>query len=443
MADQWGERMPRSVGLLQTIAVSVGVAIGSGIFKVPATVAGLLQAPGTMLLCWVLGGIIALCGALTVAELAGALPRSGGVFAYLLEGYGPLPAFLFGWTELVVIRAAALGAIATIFAEYLGYFVPLAASRVHETAALAIVAIGAINYIGVQRAAAVLSATTAVKYALLMALALLAFTATGGSVAHFAPAWPTALPVSLLATALIPVLWTYDGWADPASMAGEISDPQRNLPLALIAGAACVMLVYLVVNVGFVYALSPAQMAGEKLIAATVAARIPLLGSAGGAVIAGAVVISAFSGLNASMMTGSRIFFAMADRGLFFRVAARVSPRFDSPSVAIWLATALGVGYVLVNNFAQLADKFVLGIWPFYTLTVAAVFVLRVRRPGLPRPYRVWGYPLVPLVFLIASVYMVLNALITDPRNTGKLFALILAGVPVYWLWGSRVRRPP
>jgi amino acid transporter len=239
------------------------------------------------------------------------------------------------------------------------------------------------------------------------------------------------------------VLWTYDGWADPASMAGEISDPQRNLPLALIAGAACVMLVYLVVNVGFVYALSPAQMAGEKLIAATVAARIPLLGSAGGAVIAGAVVISAFSGLNASMMTGSRIFFAMADRGLFFRVAARVSPRFDSPSVAIWLATALGVGYVLVNNFAQLADKFVLGIWPFYTLTVAAVFVLRVRRPDLPRPYRVWGYPLVPLVFLIASVYMVLNALITDPRNTGKLFALILAGVPIYWLWGSRVRRQP
>jgi basic amino acid/polyamine antiporter, APA family len=436
VADQWGERMPRSVGLLQTIAVSVGVAIGSGIFRVPATVAGQLQVPGTILTCWVLGGIVALCGTLTVAELAGALPRSGGIFAYLLEGYGPLPAFLFGWTELVVIRAAALGAIATIFAEYLGYFVPLVAARVHETAALAIVAIGAINYIGVQRAAAVLSATTAVKYALLMALGLLAFSVTGGSVAHFSPAWPAALPVSLLATALIPVLWTYDGWADPASMAGEIRDPQRNLPLALMAGAVCVMLVYLVVNVGFMYALGPAQMAGEKLIAATVAARIPLLGGAGGAVIAGAVVISAFSGLNASMMTGSRIFFAMADRGLFFRAAARISPRFDSPSVAIWLATALGVAYVLFNDFAALADKFVLGIWPFYTLTVAAVFVLRARRPDLPRPYRVWGYPLVPLVFLIASVYMVVNAFITDPRDTGTLFALILAGVPVFWLWG-------
>jgi amino acid transporter len=433
--------MPRSVSLLQTIMVSVGIAIGSGIFRVPATVAAQLHAPGMVLLCWVLGGVIALCGALSVAELAGALPRSGGIFAYLLEGYGPLPAFLFGWTELVVIRAAALGAIATIFAEYLGYFVPLSEPQVHYVAALAIVLIGAINYLGVQRAAAVLSATTAVKYAALLGLGLLAFSARGGSAGHFVPAWPATASLSLLATALIPVMWTYDGWVDPASMAGEISNPQRNLPLALIVGAACVMLVYLVVNVGFLYALAPTQMAGEKLIAATVAERIPLLGGAGGAVVAAAVAISAFSGLNASMMTGSRIFFAMADRGLFFRVAARISPRFDSPVVAIWLATALGVVYVLRNDFAQLADKFVLAIWPFYALAVAAVFVLRVRQPGLPRPYRVWGYPLVPAIFLLASAYMVLNALYTDPRNTGVTFLIILAGVPVFWLWLRTARR--
>jgi basic amino acid/polyamine antiporter, APA family len=426
--------MPRSVSLLQTIAVSVGVTIGSGIFRVPATVAAQLHAPGPMLACWVLGGIVALCGALSIAELAGALPRSGGIFAYLLEGYGPLPAFLFGWTELVVIRAAALGAIATIFAEYLGYFVPLAAAQLRPTAALAIVVIGAINYVGVQRAAAVLSATTALKYGVLLALGLLAFTATGGSGAHLMPLWPAALSLSLLATALIPVMWTYDGWADPAYVAGEVSDPQRNLPRAVIAGTACVMLVYLLVNVGFMYALAPAQMAGAKLIASDVAARVPLLGGAGAAVIAAAVVISAFSGLNASMLVGSRIFFAMADRDLFFRVAARVSPRFASPSVAIWLATVLGVSYVLQNDFAQLADKFILGIWPFYALSVAAVFVLRWRQPALARPYRVWGYPLVPAVFLLASVFMMLNALVTDPRNSGITFAIIAAGVPVFWL---------
>jgi amino acid transporter len=244
--------------------------------------------------------------------------------------------------------------------------------------------------------------------------------------------------LSALATALIPVMWTYDGWADAAFVAGEVRDPQRNLPLGLITGALCVIVAYLVVNVGFLYALAPQTMADSKLVASSVAARIPLLGGVGAAVVAAAVVISAFSGLNGSMLAGSRIFYAMADRGLFFRAAARVSPRFDSPSVAIWLASALGVAYVLVYDFAQLADKFILGIWPFYALTVAAVFVLRARRPELPRPYRVWGYPVVPAVFLLASLYMVLNALITDPRNTGITFAIILAGVPVFWLWGSR-----
>jgi amino acid transporter len=397
--------MPRSVSFSQLVALSVGITV---------------------------------CGALSVAELAGALPRSGGVFAYLLEAYGPLPAFLFGWTELVVIRASALGAIATIFAEYLGYFVPLVAAHVRIAAACAVALIGAINYVGVQRAAAVLSATTAVKYAVLLGLGLLAFTARGGSAAHFVPAWPASAPWSALATALILVMWTYDGWADAAFVAGEVKDPQRNLPLALITGAVCVIVAYLVVNVGFLYALAPQTMADSKLVASTVAARIPLLGGVGAAVVAAAVVISAFSGLNASMLAGSRIFYAMADRRLFFRVAARVSPRFDSPSVAIWLATVLGVAYVLFNDFAELADKFILGIWPFYTLTVAAVFVLRARRPELPRPYRVWGYPIVPAVFLIASLYMVLNALLTDPRNTGITFAIILAGVPVFWLWSSR-----
>jgi len=436
VADQWGERMARSVSFSQVVALSVGITIGSGIFRVPATVAAQLQFPGPMLLCWVLGGAIALAGALTVAELAGALPRSGGIFAYLLEGYGPLPAFLFGWTELVVIRASALGAIATIFAEYLGYFVPLVAAHVRITAAAGIALIGAINYVGVQRAAAVLSATTAVKYAVLLGLGLLAFTARGGSAAHFVPAWPASAPLSLLATALIPVMWTYDGWADAAFVAGEVRNPQRNLPLGLIAGALSVIVAYVVVNVGFLYALAPQTMAESKLVASSVAARIPLLGSAGAAAVAAAVVVSAFSSLNASMLAGSRIFYAMADRGLFFRAAARVSPRFDSPSVAIWLATVLGVAYVLQNDFAELADKFILGIWPFYTLTVAAVFVLRARCPELQRPYRVWGYPIVPAVFLIASVYMVLNALLTDPRNTGITFAIILAGVPVFWLWG-------
>jgi basic amino acid/polyamine antiporter, APA family len=436
MADAWGERMPRSVGLLNAVAVSIGITIGSGIFRVPATVAGLLHDPGSVIVCWLLGGVMALCGALTYAELAAALPRSGGMFAYILEGFGALPAFLFGWAELTVVRAAALGAIATIFAEYLGDFVPLTAAQVREVAALTIVLVGVLNYIGVRRAAAVLSLTTYAKFAAVFALAFLAFTATGGSSAHFIPLWSAAPSLSLIATALIPVMWTYDGWADLAFIGGEISDPQRTLPRALIVGCLSVALVYLLINLAFIYVLPLPQMAGSKLIATTVAMRIPLLAGIGTALISGLVMLATFSGLNASMMVGARVFYAMGDRGLLFRAVARVSPRFDSPSVAIVICTALGVVYVLQNDFAQLAGKFILGIWPFYALTVAAVFVLRRRRPELPRPYRVWGYPYVPAVFLLASAGMVVNALVTDPVNTGVTLLIIAVGFPVYWLRG-------
>jgi basic amino acid/polyamine antiporter, APA family len=436
MADAWGERMPRSVGLLNAVAVSIGITVGSGIFRVPATVAGLLHDPGSVILCWVLGGVMALCGALTFAELAASLPRSGGMFAYILEGFGPVPAFLFGWAELTVLRAAALGAIATIFAEYLGYFLPLTAGEVRQVAALTIIVVGLLNYVGVRRAAAVLSVTTYAKYAAVVALALLACSARGASVAHFTPVWSGALSLSLIASALVPVMWTYDGWADLAFIGGEISDPQRTLPRALIAGCGSVALVYLLVNLAFIYVLPLPEMASSKLIATTVATRIPLLAGIGTGLIAALVMLATFSGLNASMMVGARIFYAMGDRGLLFRAVARVSPRFDTPSVAIVICTALGVVYVLQNDFAQLADKFIVGIWPFYALAVAAVFVLRRRRPELPRPYRVWGYPFVPALFLLASAGMVANALVTDPANTGVTLLIIAVGLPVYWLRG-------
>ena len=450
MADQWGERLPRTLGLFNSVTILIGVTIGSGIFRVPATVADKLHDPRLIILCWLLGGVIVLCGALTLGELAAALPRSGGIFAYLLESFGPLTAFVFGWTELVVIRASALGATATIFAEYLGYFVPLSAPEIRYVAAAAIVVIGAINYLGVKRAAAVMSVATSAKYAAVLVLGLLAYTAASGSFAHYysmgrgpigsGPAGSglsgaVSGGLALLAAALVPVMWTYDGWADLSFMGGEVRNPQRTLPLALVLGTACVVAVYLIANLGFLYLFAPDQMGGMKLIAAEAAEHIPLLAGFGAKVVAGIVVVSAFSGLNGSMMTGPRIFFAMADLGLFFKAVARVSPRFHSPSVAIWLATALGVAYVLANDFAELADRFVLGIWPFYALAVASVFVLRRTRPELPRPYRVPGFPWVPGLFLLASAGLIGGSLWSDPGNTGVTFAIIAAGVPVYYLW--------
>jgi len=433
--DAWGERLPRHLGLGSAIAVLVGSTIGSGIFRVPAGVAERLHQPGPVLLAWVVGGLVALFGALTYAELAAALPRSGGVFAYILEGFGPLPAFLFGWSELTVIRASALGAISTIFAEYLGYFTRLTPEQVRYVAAGGILFVGALNYVGVSSAAVVMNLTTIAKYGALAALGLLAFTAGTGSVSHFTPAWQGGVNLSLMGTALIAIMWTYDGWADLSFLGGEVKNPGRTLPLALILGTAGIVLVYLLLNVAYIYLVPLPEMAGARLIAATAADRIPVFAGAGGAVVSGIVMLSCFGALTGSMMTGPRIFFAMADRGLFFRGIARVSPRFRSPSVAIWLATALGVLYVLFNDFQQLADKFILGIWPFYALAVAAVFILRRTRPDMPRPYRTWGYPIVPMLFLIASVAMVLNALWTDPVNTGITFAIILAGIPVYFGW--------
>ncbi len=441
--DPWGERMPRTVGLWSAVAVLVGVTVGSGIFRVPATVAATLRSPGPAMLCWALGGIVALAGALSVAELAAAMPRSGGIFAYLLEGYGPLPAFLFGWTELAVIRASALGATSTIFAEYLGYFIPLTAGQVHLVAAATILVVGTINYVGVKRAVAVLTPATVAKYGALLVLGLLAFTAVSpGGAAHHRVLWQGGAQLSLIASALVPVMWTYDGWADLSFMGGEVARPQRTLPLALIIGTCCVMLVYLVVNLGFWYALPAEQIARAPLVATAVARHIPLIAGAGTAVIAAVVLLSTFSGLHASLMTGSRVIFAMGDRGLLFRIVGRVSPRFRSPSVAIWVATVLGCIYVMQNDFAQLAARFVLGLWPFYVLTVAGVYVLRRTQPDLPRPYRTWGYPLVPAVFLLASLGMLANALVTDPRDTGVTLLVIVAGIPVYYLWRWFTIRP-
>jgi basic amino acid/polyamine antiporter, APA family len=433
--DPWGERLPRHLGLWSAVAVLIGITIGSGIFRVPATVAERLQYPGPVLMAWVIGGLIALAGALTLAELAGALPRSGGIFAYILEAFGPLPAFLFGWSELAVIRAAALGAIATIFAEYLGYFIRLSAMEVRLVAAVAVATVGLVNYVGVSRAAVVMNLVTVMKYAALALLVLLAFTLGEGSSSHFSPVWGTGLDLSLIATALIAIMWTYDGWADLSFMGGEVKNPSRTLPLALILGTLAILLIYLLLNLAYLYLVPLPEMARSPLVAATAAERIPQLGRAAGAAVSAMVMVSCFGALHGSMMAGPRIFFAMADRDLFFRSVARVSPRFHSPSVAIWLATGLGVTYVLFNDFQQLTDKFILGIWPFYVLAVGAVFVLRRTRPDLPRAYRTLGYPVVPILFLVASLGMILNALVTEPVDTGITFGIILVGVPVYYAW--------
>jgi amino acid transporter len=440
--DRWGDRLPRRLGFWSAVAVLVGSTIGGGIFRTPAVIAERVPAAGPMFGVWVLGGLLALCGALTYAELAGLFPRSGGVYVYIREGFGRLPAFLFGWTELVLIRASALGAISTPFAEYLLRSVgrdpalPENAGLVHYVAAAAIALTAALNYYGVRWSALVLNLTTAAKYGALLLLVVLAFFVGRGDVAHFTvPAGP--LTPGLFGLALVSVLWAYDGWGDLSFVGGEVKDPERNLPRALVVGTAAIIAIYLLVNAAYLYLLPLDRMARSPLVAADAAQVV--LGQFGIGAVSVVVMLATFSTLVGSILTAPRIFFAMADDGLFFRVVAKVHPRHQTPSSAIVLTACLGVGFVLIRTFEQLADQFVVAIFPFYALAAAAVFVLRRRQPERPRPVRVLGYPVVPLLFVLATFVILGNALWSHPRETGFAFLVILLGVPVY-VWWTRER---
>jgi amino acid transporter len=441
-ADQWGERLPRRLGLLSAIAVVIGSTIGSGIYRTPAVIAQRVPDPLAMLGIWVLAGGLVLCGALTYAELAAMYPRSGGVLVFLREGFGKLPAFLFGWTNLVIIRATSLGAIATVFAEYLlrsfgvNPQLPANADAVHYVAAAAIAVNVFVSYRGVNWSAALVNLTTVSRYGALALLVVLAFVAGHGDFRHYV-AQGGEVHVGLYGLALVSVLWAYDGWGDLSYVSGEVRDPERNLPRALFLGTLGVVVIYLAANAAYLYLMPIGQMATSPLVAADAAQAI--LGRLGVGLVAVVVIISTFGTLAGSMLTGPRIFYAMAEEGLFFRAVGRSHPRYRTPATAIVLTGALGVGFVLLRTFQQLADAFVLGIWPFYALAAAAVFVLRRRLPNARRPVRTWGYPVVPLLFVAAAAFLLVNALVTD-RSSLIPFGVIALGIPVYWVWRRSTR---
>ncbi|HEY3354044.1 MAG TPA: amino acid permease [Polyangia bacterium] len=435
--------LPRRLGLLSATALVVGSAIGSGIFRSPAAIADQLPGPAALLGVWAVAGAFALAGALTLAEIAGALPRTGGLYAFIAAGWGRLPAFLFGWAQLVLIRAAALGAIATTFAEYACRLAgaPPQGPVVRIVAAAALAVTATTNILGVRFGAAVQNLTTAAKYfglLFIVAVALIVgLPRTGG---HFTPAAPAGsfgwAPFGL---ALVAALWAYDGWADLSFVAGEVRDPRRTLPRALIGGAILIIAVYLAANVAYLAVLPVAEIRHSKLVAADAAAR--LLGAGGVTFVALTVVLSTFGTLNASLLTTPRVFFAMGEDRLFFQGVAAVHPRFRTPWVAIGLAAVLGIAFVLVQTFEQLADTFVTANLPFYALAVAAIFPLR-RQPGYDPAFRVPGYPVVPCLFVAAVLFLLGNA-IADPASRWRTLAVlgvVAAGAPVYWATVGRRR---
>lgn len=437
--------LPRRIGLWSAVAVVIGSTIGSGIFRTPAGIADRVPGPFPLLMIWVFGGTVALCGALTLAEVAAEIPATGGFYAFLREGWGRLPAFLFGWSQLTIVRAAALGAIAITFSEYflrvIGYNPTVAPYNqyAHYLAAVAIAVTATFNIVGVRWGTTVTNLTTMAKFGGLIFIVLISLTMglpqTGG---HFTPAMPLQpVAASSYGLALVSVLWAYDGWGDLSYVAGEVTNPAKNLPRALVGGTLAVISIYLLANVAYLSVLSVDEMRVSKLVAADVAERV--LGRPGVVLVSITVMLSTFGTLGVVLLTSPRVLFAMADDGLLFRKVAAVHPRFHTPYVAISLVAFLGLIFVLLNTFEKLTDTFVIAMLPFYAGSVGAIYKLRAR-PGYVPKFRALGYPVVPAVFLVAVGYLLLNQII-DPSSRMwaiGIFAVLLAGIPVYRLTVGR-----
>ena len=456
-ADRWGERLIRRLGLWSAVAVLVGSTIGSGIFRTPAGVARLVDDVPLFLLAWVVGAAVVLCGALTYSELAAAFPRSGGVYVFVRESFGPLPAFLFTWAELLVIRPGAYGAIGITASAYtlrtLGHdpaavmtqLGPLSISAEQLLGAAYIVAVGIVNYFGIHRGAVLQNLSTILKVAALVLLIVAGLTlggADGTAVANVS-AQRAHVGLSPFLLAMVAILWAYDGWADLAFVGGEVQQPQKTLPRALLIGTSMVVVLYLGANLVYLHLIPIQEMKHAELVAADVA-RL-LAGPAGVVGISAVIAVSTFGTLNGSMMTAPRIFFAAAEDRLLPKAIARIDPRTSAPTAAVLLMMVMGVIFILVRTFNDLAEQFIIGIWPFYALAVAGVFVLRRTRPRLERPYLTWGYPLVPFVFLVAALFLLGNYLVKETVKFAWDIGIILSGVPVYILmrrWQRRVLPP-
>ncbi|HET7561961.1 MAG TPA: amino acid permease [Rhodanobacteraceae bacterium] len=432
-------QLPRKLGLVTGMAVVVGIIIGSGIFRVPSGIAADTGNLTGIALVWILGGVIALFGALSIAELAAMYPAAGGPYVYLREAYGRPLAFLFGWMWLLTTPIS-WAAQSLMFAEYLGYFVPIPVIAQHLLAAALIVVVALANIRSVKLGAAIQNISASAKVLAIVGLAAAIFLLAPGGAANPLHGAPLGMAKwSGIGIGLIAVLWAYDGWENLTTLSGEVKNPQRNLPLALIGGVVVVMVVYLLVNAAYLRALPLPQLAASKSVATDAAAVV--MGRGGASLIGALVMLSVFGTLNGSILSSPRVFYAMAEDGLFFRTVGRVHPKFETPHVAIGFIVVLAVIYVMLRDFMQLAEAYVLGIWPFLALCVIGLFVLRRKRPDFPRQYKALGYPLVPGLFVLATFVVVANSLYAQFWSTFTSILITLAGLPLYFIWVHWQRR--
>lgn len=424
----------------------IGNVVGSGIFLIPSdTLRATGGATGVALLVWLLGGVLCLLGALTYAELGAANPEAGGIYCYIRDAFGPLPAFLYGWVLFLIIGPATVAALAVASVGYLREIVPLRSVGAEVAAVTMIVVIAAVNVAGARESANVQNASAAVKAGALVALAAVLITLGRARVFGSAgPADGRAAPslLSGVGGAMVGVLWAYEGWQWVTFSAGETRDPQRAFPVGLVLGTAALVGLYLLTNVAYFTALGSTAARDSKSIAADAVAAT--LGSGWGKGVAALVVLATFSAAHSSVLTVPRVFYQMARDGLFFQRLAEVHPRFHTPAAAILSSTVLSVVFALTGTFDQLLTCVVFTAWIFYGLGAVAIFVFRRRAPNEARVFRVPGYPITPALFVAASGLVVANTLVTQPLVSAAGSAVLMAGVPAFYAWRARTaaRRP-
>jgi len=444
--------LSRDLGVSQATAVVVGTIIGSGIFLVPAEMMQAVGSAKLVYLVWIVGGILSFFGALTYAELGAMKPQAGGEYVYVRDAYGPLAAFLYAWTWFIIAKPASVATIVTGLVRILGTFpvfsffsanlinAPFAVNWGQIVAIAAAILISFLNYLGIKKAGEFQLVFTALKIVIIAGIVVLCFSGTGAGIGwrNFASTFAGAKGgIAGFMAALVAALWAYDGWNDLNMVAGEVKRPERSIPIALIAGVATVGALYMLVNAGVQYVLPANAIAASPRPASDAVALVA--GRMGASIVTAGMALSMLVGLNGTIMSGARVPFAVARDGYFFRELAEVHPRFHTPSVAIVVQAILSILLLLLGaNFRQLFSLAIFAEWLFYMIAGSTVFVFRRREPQAARPYRTWGYPVVPAIFVAVAAALLGYTFKNDWPNSGYGVLVILTGIPVFAYFARR-----
>lgn len=444
--------LAHGLGGIASTAIVVGTVIGTGVFLVPSSMARATGSVGLVFAAWILGGALSLAGALAYAELGAAMPEAGGEYVYLKRAFSPAWGFLYGWMQSIVGKPASIATIAAGFLRFTSFLIPAAAmplahirlpgggefvlTLAQPLAAALILFLSFVNYFGVRLGGALQSVLTVIKVAAILAIVVLGFALAKPNAQAFSSLLPDTFTLGLLGgfgTAMVAALWAYDGWNNVNMVASEVIEPQKNLPRSLIGGMSLVGALYLTVNAVYFFVLPLARIRTSAHVASDVVHEF--LGQGAAEWITVAMMISAFATLNGSILTGARVPYAMARDGLFFARAAHINARFRTPGFALLLQGVLAAALALTGTFEDLLSFFIFASWLFYSLTTVSLFTLRRREPQLERPYRAWGYPWVPGLFVVIASLLMLNLFIQQWLRSAIGLALILSGLFFYWRW--------